>query len=427
MVYGMSPFLLSVLLSLVSAMAYAGAAVLQEHVAGTTPESAFGHLRNGRWWASVGLNGGGALLHVAALAYGSLSLVQPLGALTIVFALPLAALFVRKPVSGAAWRGALLSTGGLAVLLAFTGAGGTDDLSGSARGMLAAATIGAVGALVLAARRMRRAPLRSVTLAVASGVAFGMSSVFTKIATDDWTDPLTLAMIALLAPAGLMLSQAAYRGGLSAPLATLTVVNPVVAAAVGIVAMGESLRYGATGTAVALLAGTVAAVGLAVLTRQESGTEAQPAVPAPAGAQVATAAQTATAAPAATAVPAATAAQSPAAAGAPARTSPSPVRVVPAQRFAAAEAVYAAGIPAAVPGWGHARRSPALHGPPRPRRRVLVGGLRGRGRGRSLVVAGGGAGAAVAGGGGVHARGRDRERDLETASTARAGPHSPAA
>ncbi len=67
----------------------------------------------------------------------------------------------------------------------------------------------------------------------------------------------------------MLLSQAAYRGaGLAAPLATLTVVNPVVAAAVGITMFGETFRYGTTGTALALGCGVVAAGGLILLTTE---------------------------------------------------------------------------------------------------------------------------------------------------------------
>ncbi|WP_419995678.1 DMT family transporter [Streptomyces boninensis] len=275
----MSPFLLSVVLSLVSAVAYAGAAVIQERVAVTTPEAgdpasraapvSWAPYHRAGWWASVGLNGAGALLHVAALAYGPLSLVQPLGALTIVLALPIAAIFVRKQIAPAAWRGALLTTGGLGLLLALTDDSASGEASATARGVLAAATIGGVAALVVVARRLSRPAARSLTLAVASGAAFGMASVFTKAVTDDWTDPLSLAMVAVLAPAGLLLSQAAYRGaGLSAPLATLTVVNPVIAGAVGIFAFGESFRFGATGAVLAVAAAAVTAAGLVALTAQ---------------------------------------------------------------------------------------------------------------------------------------------------------------
>lgn len=277
----MSPFLLSVLLSLVSATAYAGAAVIQERVAATTPEQPTAPLRHGSWWASVALNGTGALLHVAALAYGPLSLVQPLGALTIVFALPIAALFVRHKVTKRAWQGALLTTGGLAVLLGLTDGAEAQALTTTTRIGLAAGTLALVAALTLLGTRMRRPAVRSLTLAVAAGAAFGMASVFTKAVTENWTDLLSLGMIAILAPAGLLLSQAAYRGaGLSAPLATLTVVNPVIAAAIGIAAFGETFRFGATGLALAAFAALVTAGGLVLLTTESQPTTAPAAEPA---------------------------------------------------------------------------------------------------------------------------------------------------
>ncbi|MFW6694578.1 DMT family transporter [Streptomyces sp. MAR4 CNX-425] len=270
----MSPLMLSVLLSLVSAVAYAGAALVQERVAATTTDAdgaggSFAPLHRGSWWASVVLNASGALLHVVALAYGPLSLVQPLGALTIVFALPMAAVFLGRRAGRAGWRGALLSTVGLVVLLALVDPGAGRALGGTTALALAVATVAVLGVLTLAALRVRRPAARSVTLAVGSGAAFGMASVYTKDVTADFTDPLAIGMVAILAPAGLLLSQAAYRGaGLSAPLATLTVVNPVIAAAVGVTALGETVRYGALGALLAIAAGAVASAGLIQLTLQ---------------------------------------------------------------------------------------------------------------------------------------------------------------
>lgn len=117
----MSSLALSVLLSLVSAVAYAAGAIVQERVATAGDGRSLAPLRNRVWWAAVALNGVGAVLHVVALACGPLSLVQPLGALTIVFALPMAALFVRRRAGAIAWRGAIMATVGLAGLLALTG------------------------------------------------------------------------------------------------------------------------------------------------------------------------------------------------------------------------------------------------------------------------------------------------------------------
>lgn len=299
----MSALALSVLLSLVSAVAYAGGAIVQEQVAASSSAAQYAPVRRPGWWAAVALNGLGGLLHVVALALGPLSLVQPLGALTIVFALPMAALFVGRRAGATAWRGALMATVGLAGLLSLVGASDAQSLDTTQRIGAAVVTGAVIVALMIAGRAAHRHPaVRSILLATASGIAFGMSSVFTKTVAVDWSggisaaDLPSMAVIGVLATAGMVLSQASYRGaGLAAPLATLTVVNPVVAAVVGITMFGESFRYGTTGTALALSCGVVAAGGLILLTTERiaresaaTGTGAAPAAaesPAPAAAR----------------------------------------------------------------------------------------------------------------------------------------------
>ncbi|MGW6564024.1 DMT family transporter [Streptomyces sp. NPDC054975] len=269
----MSPLVLSVLLSLVSAVAYAAAAIVQERVAASASGLTYAPLRSPAWWGSVLLNGLGAALHVAALAYGPLSLVQPLGALTIVFALPMAALFVGRRAGRTAWRGALMATVGLAGLLSLTGGAEAQSLAGTERWLLAAGTFGLVAVLFTAAHVVGRSVLRGIALAAAAGVAFGIASVFTKTVAVEWTASAPLAqwpsllVLSALAVTGLLLSQASYRGaGLAAPLATVTVVNPVVAATVGLTLFGETFRHGAAGTVAALICGAVAALGIVQLT-----------------------------------------------------------------------------------------------------------------------------------------------------------------
>ncbi|WP_406432821.1 DMT family transporter [Streptomyces sp. NBC_00631] len=285
----MSALALSVLLSFVSAVAYAGGAIVQEQVAVSSPDEQYAPLRRPSWWGAMALNGLGGLLHVVALAYGPLSLVQPLGALTIVFALPMAALFVGRRAGTTAWRGAIMATVGLAGLLSLVGSSDSHTLESAGRIGVALVTGGAVVALMIAGRAAHRHPAaRSVLLATASGIAFGMSSVFTKVVAIDWdggiatADLLWLFVIGAYGVAGVLISQAAYRGGgLAAPLATLTVVNPVLAAAVGITMFGETFRYGATGTLLALGCGVVAAGGLILLTTERIERTPHPAHPAP--------------------------------------------------------------------------------------------------------------------------------------------------
>ncbi|MFI6638413.1 DMT family transporter [Streptomyces sp. NPDC050504] len=363
----MSSLALSVLLSLVSAVAYAAAAIVQERVAAGTSAPSVAPLRNAAWWGAVGLTGVGAVLHVVALAYGPLSLVQPLGALTIVFALPMAALFVGRKAGATAWRGAVMATAGLAGLLALTGKAESDSLGGFEQTLLATVTFGAAAVLFLVSLRVRRPVVRSVLLAGAAGIAFGVASVFTKTVAVAWTSGSlgaglpTLLVIAGLATAGMLLSQAAYRGaGLAAPLATVTVVNPVVAAAVGIAMFGEDFRYGATGTLLALGCGIVAAGGLVLLTterlaaQQEDGRDPE-AVTAPAAAARAEQAPVRAEVPAVPAEAEAPALRSPGRRPAP-TAEPAPSR----ERLRPASAEEAVPVRAHVPALAPAERRPEL-------------------------------------------------------------------
>ena len=116
----------AVMLSIAAAASYALAAVVQERLAARLlRESLTGALRRGgvrllrrrRWWIAVGLSATAAVLHVLALRYGPLTVVQPLGALTLVLALPLSAAVVGRRVTTTEWRGAGLTLVGLTGLL----------------------------------------------------------------------------------------------------------------------------------------------------------------------------------------------------------------------------------------------------------------------------------------------------------------------
>ncbi|MGA4838599.1 DMT family transporter [Streptomyces sp. G45] len=271
----MSAPLLAVALSLVSAAAYAAAAVAQERLAARVAGTGRRMLRllaSGAWWASVGLNAAAALLHVAALKYGPLTLVQPLGALTLVAAVPLGARLAGRRVTRLEWRGTGLTLIGLgALLLTATGPAPDDVLSLPEAVTVAAVTAAVIGLL---SRPGTRPGLRHAT---ASGFASGVASALTQtvtVAATDRSGPLLSAqvvvvalLVAAFAVGGLLLSQTAYRGGLGAPLAVVTLANPVAAAAIGVALLGERLRGGAGGVCAAVVGALVASYGVVLLSR----------------------------------------------------------------------------------------------------------------------------------------------------------------
>ncbi|CAM5296303.1 DMT family transporter [Streptomyces tanashiensis] len=283
---------LAVLLSLVSAAGYALAAVAQSRLAAASPAAPDGRgalralLARGQWWWAVGLNAAGALAHVAALHYGPLTLVQPLGALTLVAALPLGAYCARRRVTRTEWRGALWTLGGLVGLVAVTG----PTAPGEALSLRESLVVAAATALLIAAlasgrlqgreRRGNGGPAaRGLGHATASGIASGVASALTQTLTAAlaldlpgteptwWQTALLAVLISGFASGGLLLSQAAYRGGLAAPLAVVNLSNPAAAAVIGVALLGETFRAGAWGWLVAAGASLVAARGVVLLTK----------------------------------------------------------------------------------------------------------------------------------------------------------------
>ncbi|MEU9276304.1 hypothetical protein AB0D87_20845 [Streptomyces sp. NPDC048342] len=263
----------AVALSLVSAVAYAAAAVAQERLASRT--SATGLLRllgSGAWWAAVGLNAGAALLHVVALKYGPLTLVQPLGALTLVAAVPLGARAAGRRVTAAEWRGTALTLLGLgALLVTASGPAPHQVLSLTEALAVAGTTAALIGVL---SRPGTRPGLRHAT---ASGFASGVASALTQtvtVAATDRSGPALSAevivvalLVAAFAVGGLLLSQTAYRGGLGAPLALVTLANPLAAAVIGLALLGQGLQGGVWGVLLALTGAGLASRGVFLLTR----------------------------------------------------------------------------------------------------------------------------------------------------------------
>ncbi|MFI1538392.1 hypothetical protein [Streptomyces anandii] len=279
---------LAVVLSLFSAVAYAAAAVAQERLAARGAGAGLVRLlRSGAWWWAVALNGSAALLHVVALRYGPLTVVQPLGALTLVAAVPMGARMAGRRVAAAEWRGTAYTLLGLAALLvAASGPAPRQVLSPAEALSVAGGTAVLIGAL---SRPGARPGLRHAT---ASGVASGVASALTQtvtVAATDHSGPLLSArvitvalLVAAFATGGLLLSQTAYQGGLGAPLAVVTLANPVAAAVIGISLLGQGLQGGVRGVLLALAGAALAGWGVVELSRSgprpagDGGHEAHP-------------------------------------------------------------------------------------------------------------------------------------------------------
>ncbi|BBH66451.1 hypothetical protein ACTI_31360 [Actinoplanes sp. OR16] len=270
-------------LSLLSAASYAVAAVAQERLA------EHGHRGLSRWAAALSLTGAGVLLHVIALNFGTVAVVQALGTLTLIFALPIQVIRYRTPLSRAAWIDAGLTVLGLALILSLS-VDSTDPalLGSTAVRVLAAITAGVVFVCVLAAR-WSGPRARAMLLAAAAGVAFGIASVLSKAVLASFTSDgfgavsaLAVAMVVAFSVSGYLLGQLSYKGaGLATPLATVSVSNPLVAALAGVVLFDERVRFGAAGLVLVAVAGLVMTWGVVGLARRTTTPDGGVAAPRP--------------------------------------------------------------------------------------------------------------------------------------------------
>jgi drug/metabolite transporter (DMT)-like permease len=227
-----------------------------------------------QWWLAVVLNAAGGVLHVAALRFGPLLLVQPLGLLSLVLAIILGALEYRRRISPFEWRGLAFTCAGLAGLLLLIDTNSATALRpDQLPPLLAVVTV----LLVVTGAASRNSRAGSFSAAIAAGIAFGVASALAQTLTIELSgnvasilEPVNAAVAvatAVLAGAGLFFTQLSLRGHFGAALATSTLTDPIVSAVIGIALLGERLQGGAVGIVLGLGCAALAADGIVLLSR----------------------------------------------------------------------------------------------------------------------------------------------------------------
>lgn len=286
---------LAVALALGASVLFAFGTAAQQHSAGTVPDDrgrgpglVLLLVRRPLWWAGALSDVAGYVAQAAALGLGSLLLVQPLLITTLLFALPLSARFAGRRSSRSDWAWAVLLSGALAAFLAI-GAPSAGTQRADLRQWLPTAVV--LGLLIggsLAGAAARRGASRALLLGAATAVAYGLAAPLTKAAvsllghgieavTGSWeTYALAVCLVG-----GTLLQQSAFQAGdLRASLPVVTVGEPVVAVAIGMVVLGE--RLAADGAQWVLIALLVAAMGTATVALARSAARPGPGILAPA-------------------------------------------------------------------------------------------------------------------------------------------------
>ena len=269
--------ILAVSLSLVAAMLFAVASVLQQKGTSTiADDDALGAgmlaslVHRPVWVAGIVADIAGFAVQAWALAVGSLLLVQPLLVTTLLFALPLAAWVNRRQLTSREWAWAMVLVVSLFVFVRL-GEPSAGLEQPPFRSWVPALIIAAplVAACVWSAASLPHGTKRSLVLAVAAGVLLGLSAPLTKSGIAGFDDGIVAGLrtweiwgMALTASLGTFWQQSSYQAGdVQTSLPTVTVLKPIVAMALGLTAYQETLSIGHVTDVllVASIAGMVAA------------------------------------------------------------------------------------------------------------------------------------------------------------------------
>lgn len=232
-------------------------------------------VRRPLWLAGIAAMVAGQVLGAVALATGQLTLVEPLLASNVLFALPLAAAWSRRRLCRRDWAGAVILIAGLATFVAAAGPGAETGLHVSHLNWVIAggAIVAFVCAVVAVAKRSEVAK-EATLLAVGAGTLYGLQDALTQRTLQMPLTPATLATAwsayALVAVAivGMLLTQSAYQAApLQASQPALAVCEPVTGIALGAGLFGQGLRLTPVSLTFEMLGIAAMIAGLVIVSR----------------------------------------------------------------------------------------------------------------------------------------------------------------
>jgi drug/metabolite transporter (DMT)-like permease len=273
------------LCAVIAAFSYALSNVLQQHEAEQLAQDETLKLgllaklaHRPRWLVGMGADVGGYVFEALALGIGTLVLVEPILATSLLLSLFLGAVINHRHISRVGWGAAVVLALGVSCFLMLVAPTRGTDIAPEHSWLIAAPPIIAFVLGCIVAARSVSESTRAALLGLAAGVLFGTSAVLTKAFVHylgngilDWVphwEPYALAVSSIT---GLVLSQSAFQtGGLAAAVGAEQVMQPITGVALGMGLLGERLGISGPIQKIALLAALFSMVwGVLTLARVE--------------------------------------------------------------------------------------------------------------------------------------------------------------
>jgi hypothetical protein len=274
---------IAVVAALTAGFLFAAGSVVQQGVARQSGDDALRFrllwdlVRQPRWVAGVALEAFSFVIQGLALVFGPLTLVQPLAATDVLFALPMIARRQRRRLTRTDILGALTVAAGIAIFLAVSPP--TSGLSAPPIGVWIPVflAMGILVALAAVAALRAHGKARVIWLAAAAGALYGLGDALTKSTVDlfssiGWAtlvswEPYALAATGVVSA---LFGQSAFgAGALSLSLPVIDTLEPVCAVVIGATVFGERLASSPVQLGFQLAGGVAAVAGIWVLSRSK--------------------------------------------------------------------------------------------------------------------------------------------------------------
>lgn len=281
--------LIAALLALCAALASAVGDVIRQRSAQEITDQQVGHLklfwlslRDPRWWSGGAAAVANYALQAVALAVGSVMLVTGLQVTALLFALPMYAWLTHRRVTNWEWMWAIVLAGALAVVVIVGDpTEGKQHAPASTWIVVSVVLTTVLLSCVLFARRFKGRPAAAVLLAVVAGTSLAVFALLTKVLVEilkaDGFDAVLASpavgpwLVATLA--GMIFQQSAFRAGaLTASMPTMIVAKPLVASALGVLLLNETIQAGGVEDVTVIIGAVLIVVATAALARGEAAT-----------------------------------------------------------------------------------------------------------------------------------------------------------
>ena len=277
---------LAVLCAMVAATSYGISNVLQQHEAEQIDQRETLKLglltrlaHRPRWLVGIGADVGGYVFEALALGLGTLVVVEPIMATSLLASLFFGALINHRVITRFDWIAAAVFAVGISLFLTLVGPSKGRDVASVHAWLVAAPLILLFVLACVAVARNLSGSHRALLLGLGAGTLFGTSALLTRAFVHElsggvfnWVphwEPYALAVSSI---SGLLLAQSAFQtGSLAAAVSAEQIMQALTGAALGIGMLDEHVQISGPVTAGLVVGAVVAMVwGVRALAEAES-------------------------------------------------------------------------------------------------------------------------------------------------------------